>query len=170
MEFRVHLFILGFILNEGCRTFNDRWMEVLLINVNLGFLAVKGEAVESGCQVEGGHVVVVHGHSLGRLTLVPGEDNSVVECLLRSSAFWRPLGAFHVLGPMLWRQQASITIRDIVAVGNDEGFGPAVVIVNGYLHGALPNIADFGTTTPLNDFVCLEQVSNKVILDIGDAG
>ena len=56
---------------------------------------------------------------------------------------------------MLGREEACITIRDVVAAGDGESVHGAIVILEGNLHGALPDIVDAGAAIALDDFVGL---------------
>ena len=61
-----------------------------------------------------------------------------------------------MLGPMLGREESSIPIRSIVAVGNEKGFNLAIVVFNGDFHGPLPDILHTGAAITFDDFIGLK--------------
>ena len=92
-----------------------------------------------------------------------------MEGLFRSCAWYRSLGPFEVFGPMLGREEPCITIRSIVAVGNEEGFHSSIIVLNGDAHCSLPNIVHSCATIAFDYLVGFDQVTNEVFADIGEA-
>ena len=57
-------FVCLIILNESSSLCNDGGVNVLPLNVNLGFLAVEGKAIEARSKVESCNIEVVQGNGL----------------------------------------------------------------------------------------------------------